>query len=111
MTRLGLRSTDRNDENITKTKRAIDEDRRKNVDQTSVEINVSCSTFMTMHHDGSTAFDKQGYCASSTLLIRSGSVGLILLFPRMKRILKGKRFSDVDEVKENIQTAFNSILP
>jgi hypothetical protein len=31
------------------------------------------------------------------------------LFPRMKKTLKGKRFSDVDEVKENTQTALKSI--
>ncbi|KAJ4447750.1 hypothetical protein ANN_09758 [Periplaneta americana] len=33
------------------------------------------------------------------------------LFPRMKKCLKGKRFSDVDDVKENKLTALNSILP
>ncbi|KAJ4450754.1 hypothetical protein ANN_02184 [Periplaneta americana] len=31
------------------------------------------------------------------------------LFPRMKKCLKGKRFSDVDDVKENMPMALNSI--
>jgi hypothetical protein len=33
------------------------------------------------------------------------------LFPRMKRSLKGNRFCDVAEVKENTLTALNSIQP
>ncbi|GFX03691.1 mariner Mos1 transposase [Trichonephila clavipes] len=33
------------------------------------------------------------------------------LFPRMKEKLKGKLFSDVDEVKENTLSALSSILP
>ncbi|KAJ4430628.1 hypothetical protein ANN_19217 [Periplaneta americana] len=32
-------------------------------------------------------------------------------FPRKKKCLKGKRFSDVDDVKENTLTALNNILP
>ncbi|KFM74745.1 hypothetical protein X975_15558, partial [Stegodyphus mimosarum] len=70
-----------------------------------------------LHHDNApahtvvTVCDKQkhGACASFTPLIQSGSVGLFL-FLRMKRSLKGRRFSDADEVKENT-LALNSILP
>ncbi|GFX03470.1 HTH_48 domain-containing protein [Trichonephila clavipes] len=38
------------------------------------------------------------------------STFFLLLFPRMKRSLTGKRFSDADEVKENPLMALNSIL-
>ncbi|PNF28850.1 hypothetical protein B7P43_G04434 [Cryptotermes secundus] len=85
MPRPGRPSTGRNDENIAKIKRAIDEDRRKTIDQLSEETNISWSTVQTIQN--------------------------FFLFPRMKRSLKGKRFRDVDEVKENALKALNSIQP
>ncbi|GFW49242.1 hypothetical protein TNCV_3057521 [Trichonephila clavipes] len=42
-------STRRNDENIVKTKRAIDGNCRKMINQISEETNVSRSTFMTTY--------------------------------------------------------------
>ena len=32
-----------------------------------------------------------------------------LLFPRMKKVLKGKRFADVEEVKQNMTEALKGI--
>ncbi|PNF14435.1 hypothetical protein B7P43_G01681 [Cryptotermes secundus] len=98
MPRPGRPSTGRNDENIAKIKRAIDEDRRKTIDQLSEETNISWSMVQRILTEES---------PYSPDLPPSDS----FLFPRMKRSLKGKRFRDVDEIKENTLKALNSIQP
>ncbi|PNF23469.1 Mariner Mos1 transposase [Cryptotermes secundus] len=52
MPRPGRPSTGRNDENIAKIKRAIDEDRRKTIDQLSEETNISWSTVQRILTEG-----------------------------------------------------------
>jgi transposase len=52
MPRPGRPSTGRNDENSGKIKRAIDEDRRKTIDQLSEETNISWSTVQRILTEG-----------------------------------------------------------
>ncbi|PNF28730.1 hypothetical protein B7P43_G07777 [Cryptotermes secundus] len=137
MSRPGRPSTGRNDENIAKIKCAIDEVHRKTIDQLSEETNISWSTVQRilteglhmrrvngnwlLHHDNApahTALTVRQFLTSNNMVIvphppYSPDLALsdFFLFPRMKRSLKGKRFRDVDEVKENTLKALNSIQP
>jgi histone-lysine N-methyltransferase SETMAR len=71
-----------------------------------------------LHHDNvpaHTALSVQQFLAKSNMVLLPHppySPDLapcdFFLFPRMKKTLKGKRFSDVDEVKENTLTALKS---
>ncbi|PNF31107.1 hypothetical protein B7P43_G15767 [Cryptotermes secundus] len=150
MPRPGRPSTGRNDENIAKIKRAIDEDRRKTIDQLSEETNISWSTVQRILTEGlhmrrvsakfvprllgddqrenrvnvcrdlktHTALTVRQFLTSNNMVIVPHppyspdlAPSDFFLFPRMKRSLKGKRFRDVDEVKENTLKALNSIQP
>ncbi|PNF25045.1 hypothetical protein B7P43_G06995, partial [Cryptotermes secundus] len=150
-------STGRNDKNIAKIKRAIDEDHRKTIDQLSEETNISWSTVQRILTEGlhmrrvSAKFvrhllgddqreNRVNVCRDLKSEVQNDPEFLkrivtgdescnnmvivphppyspdlapsdFFLFPRMKRSLKGKRFRDVDEVKENTLKALNSIQP
>jgi hypothetical protein len=119
--RPGHPSTSRNEENIEKVRQVINEDRRKTIEQVSEETNVpwsSCQRILTEDLRMRRVFAKfvprllteeqkdnrVNVCRDLKEELRNDPN-----FPRMKKTLKGKRFSHVDELKENTLMALKSI--
>ena len=125
-------STSRMDENIARIRELILEDRRRAIDDLVDLCGVSwssCQRILSeelqswewwLHHDNAPAHKalsvKQFLTKNSmTQLLREPySPDLapcdFFLFSRMKKVLKGKRFADVEEVKKKTMKALRGII-
>ena len=63
------------------------------------------------HAECSAVFDQKWHdlCAPPSLLTRSHAEWDIFLFPQMKKVLKGKHFANVEEVKQKMAEALKGI--